>query len=140
MFSDIFTGQPFIITDKSLFTDNKDRAGLPTGIPFIGKDLMDVQNEIMMKFRQTVGFDTAGVDKAERTNTLEIQSNDQYTETVLQIMLRQRKIAVESINAFFGTDISVDVLTPPQPTQTQGGEPGGTGDGGTGQAAGQNEL
>jgi hypothetical protein len=132
MFADIFSGQPFIITDKSLFTDNKDRAGLPTGIPFIGKDLIDVQNEIMMKFRETVGFDTAGVDKAERVNTLEVQSNDQHTKSVLRIMLQQREIACESINAFFGTNISVELYAEEDMQQTQGGDPNGTGDGGTG--------
>jgi hypothetical protein len=137
MFSDIFSGQPFIITDKSLFTDNKDRAGLPTDIQFIGKDLLDVHNEIMMKFRQTVGFDTAGVDKAERTNTLEIQSNDQHTKTVLQIMLQQRQIAVESINAFFGTEIEVDIFAK---EEIQGGGDNGTGDSGAGATTGQDEF
>lgn len=139
MFASIFNGEPFIITDKSLYVDNKDRTGLPTDITFIGKDLLDVQNEIMMKFRQTVGIDTAGVDKAERVNTLEVQSNNQYTETVVQIMLRQRKIAVESINAFFGTNISVDVRKP-EDQQTAGGGNDGGSNGGTGEAAGQNEL
>jgi hypothetical protein len=131
MFGDIFSGKPFIITDKSLFNDNKERAGLPTDIPYIADKLMDGHNEIMMKFRQTVGFDTAGVDKAERTNTLEIASNDQHTKTVLQIMLQQRKIAVESINAFFGTSIEVDLYEIEQP-QPQGGMDNGAGNGGTG--------
>lgn len=110
MFNQIFTGKPFTIVDKYLFADNKDRSGVPTGIPFIGKELMDTRNEIMMKFRETVGITTAGVDKAERTNTLEITSNAQHTKTVLQIMLEQRQIAAENINAFFGTNISVDVI------------------------------
>jgi hypothetical protein len=56
MFASLYTGEPFIITDKSLFQDNKDRAGIPTQIKFIGKELMDMQNEIMMKFREMVGF------------------------------------------------------------------------------------
>ena len=110
MFSDIFTGKPFIISDKDLFKDNTDRAGVPSGIDFIAKDLMDVKREIMMEFKQTVGFNTAGVDKAERVNTMEIESNDQHTATVVQVMLEQREIAVESINAFFGTSISVSLV------------------------------
>ena len=114
MFSSIFKGEPFIIVDKDLFIDNKDKTGEPTNIPFIVKDLFDVKNEIMMDFHQTVGIDTAGVEKAERTNTLEIQSNTQYTKTVLQIMLEQREKAVEAINKFFGLNISVSVLAPPE--------------------------
>lgn len=107
MFVSAQEGKPFIVADKMLFTDNKDRSGVPTSIPYIGKELMDTLNEIMMKFRETVGFNTAGVDKAERVNTLEIKSNDEHTYSVLSIMLKQRKIAVESINRFFGLDISV---------------------------------
>jgi hypothetical protein len=138
MFSDIFTGKPFIITDKSLFNDNKDRTGLPTDIKFIGKELMDVQNEIMMKFREMVGFNTAGVDKAERVNTLEIKSNDQHTQSVLQIMLQQREMACEAINAFFGTSISVELFGADQVEMTgEGEEDNGTGDGGAGATPGQ---
>ena len=141
MFAEIFTGVPFIISDKSLFTDNKDRAGLPTDIPFIGKELMDTQNEIMMKFKQTVGFDTAGVDKAERTNTLEIQSNDQHTKTVVMIMLQQRQIACAAINEFFGANVSVDLYQPPQaaaqPTE-EGGNEDGTSNSGTENTSGTN--
>lgn len=109
MFSEIFTGKPFIITDKSLFNENKDRTGLPTDIKFIAKELMDTYNEIMMKFRETVGFDTAGVDKAERVNTLEVKANNQHTSSVIEIMLQQRQIACEAINAFFGVNITVEL-------------------------------
>jgi hypothetical protein len=141
MFAKIFTGEPFIIADKSLFTDNADRTGIPTGIKFIGKELMDTQNEIMMKFRETVGFNTAGVDKAERVNTLEIKSNDQHTQSVLQIMLRQRQMAAESINAFFGTSITVGILSDEMAAVDRGeGEDDGADDSGTGNVTGQDEL
>lgn len=110
MFASIFNGEPFIITDKGLFVDNADRTGVPTNIKFIGKELMDVQNEIMMKFKQTVGFNTSGVDKAERVNLLEVQSNDQHTKSVLRIMLEQRQIACEAINAFFDANVSVRLV------------------------------
>lgn len=110
MFSDIFDGLPFIIVDKQLLAKNQDRLGVPSGIDYKGKELMDTRNELMMKFRETVGIDTAGVDKAERLITSEVESNMQHTKTVLQIMLEQRQIACENINAFFGTNISVDVV------------------------------
>jgi hypothetical protein len=118
MFSKIFNGEPFIIADKDLFADNKDRTGVPTSINYIGKELLDTLNEIMMKFREAVGFNTAGVDKAERVNTLEIKSNDQHTQSVLQIMLRQRQMAAEAINKFFGQSITVDVVAPPEQEYT----------------------
>lgn len=129
MFADIFSGKPAILADKQMFMYNtaEQRSGVPTGIPYIGKELMDTRNEIMMKFRETVGITTAGVDKAERTNTLEINSNVQHTKTVLQIMLEQREIACENINAFFGTNISVNVIEPEEKEEfeeEEGGEDG----------------
>lgn len=137
MFNDIFIGKPFVIVDKYLLADNKDRAGVP-GVPYIGKELLDTFNEIMMKFRQSVGIETAGVDKAERVGKFEVDSNRQHTQTVLQIMLEQRQIACENINAFFGLDISVSVVGTSQEEieyqedqeYMEEGEDNGTGDNG----------
>ena len=140
MFGSIFEGKPFIITDKEMFEDNKDRTGVPTGVKFIGKELMDTLNELKMGFKQTVGFDTAGVEKAERVLQGEIDSNKQHTKSVVQIMLAQRQKACEAINAFFGTSISVELvgqkeLEAAQEDQEEmieeGGEENGTGDSGT---------
>lgn len=107
LFSEIFSGVPFVVTDKMLFAQNADRTGLPTDINFIGKELLDILNEIMMKFRERVGFDTAGVDKAERLVTAEVKSNNQHTRTCLEIMLRQREIAAANISAFYGLNVTV---------------------------------
>lgn len=138
MFKEIFTGKPFIIADNEMFKDNQDRTGVPSGIQYIGDVLLDTHNEIMMRFRQTIGIDTAGVDKAERTNTLEIMSNTQHTKTVLEIMKEQRDIACENINAFFDTNISVTIVGEDEVEQAQedqeeleGGVDNGTGNSGT---------
>ena len=130
MFEGLFSGEPFIITDNELFVDNKDKAGEPTGIPFIAKDIFDVKNEIKQEFRQTVGIDTAGVEKAERVNTLEIESNEQHTQTVLQVMKEQREMAVEAINVFFGLNVTVTVRGEPTGTDREEVEEFGTGDSG----------
>lgn len=134
LFADIFKGKPFTIVDKELFVDNKDRTGVPTGINFIAKDLMDVQNEIMMRFKQSVGFDTSGVEKAERVLQAEIDSNTQHTKSVVQIMLEQREKACEAINAFFGTNITVTLVGQQELEEEQQelkeGDDNGTGDSG----------
>lgn len=134
MFEQIFMGKSHIIVDKNLFVDNRDRTGVPTNIKYLGKEIMDTQNEIMMKFREMVGIETSGVDKAERVNTLEVRSNYQHTQTVLDIMRRQREIACDNINAFFGTNISVHVVGEELTVglvNRLGGEHSGNGDGGT---------
>lgn len=135
LFDDIFTGKPFSITDKRLFMNAQagQDVAVKLEVPYIGKELMDTRNEIMMHFRETVGITTAGVDKAERVNTLEVESNVQHTKTVLQIMLEQREIAAENINAFFDQNIKVTVLGEDEiEDQPEGGEfDNGNSDGGT---------
>lgn len=128
LFSDIMKGSPAVMVDKELFMYNKGgemQPGTTIDIPLKAKDLLDVRNELMMKFRETVGIDTAGVDKAERVGSFEVEANEQHTKTVLEIMLQQRQIACENINAFYGLNISVDVVETPS---YKGGEEDGTGD------------
>lgn len=128
LFADIFSGKPFTIVDKNLVMFNQNgEVGIKLDVPFIADKLLDIRNELMMKFRETVGIDTAGVDKAERVLTGEIEANEQHTMTVLQIMLEQRQIACENINAFFGLNVSVGIHKP----KKKEGEDYGTGDGGT---------
>ena len=127
LFNDIFSGKPFSIVDEQLFMFNDNGVGIKLDVPFLADKLMDTRNELMMKFRETVGIDTAGVEKAERVLTGEIEANEQHTKTVLQIMLEQRQIACENINAFFGLNVSVGIHTPDK----KEGEETGTSDGGT---------
>lgn len=128
MFTDVYEGKPFVIVDKTLMAENKDRAGIPTQINFIGKDLLDILNEIKMKFKEAVGFETTGIDKAERVNTLEVKSNEQHSNTVLDIMLSQRNIFCEAVNSFYGLNISVDIIRPEQLEYEEEGEEDGTSD------------
>src|SRR5699024_8930843 len=131
MFTSVFKVEPLIISDKELFADNENLAAVPTNIQYNGKELMDMKNEIKMDISQTVEFNTAGVNQAERTNTLEIMSNEQHTRSVVEIMLEQRKLACEDINAFFGTNMSVTLLHDPiEENEEEGGEELGTSDGG----------
>lgn len=129
LFDDIETGKPFIIVDKSIMY-KEGELGIKVDVPYIGKELMDTRNEIMMKFKETVGIMTAGVEKAERTNTLEITSNSQHTKTVLQIMLEQRKIAAENINAFYGLNVSCSVIGQELTNEEEGEEYNGVSDSG----------
>ena len=71
---------------------------------------MEIRVNVLGKVALKATGSNSGVEKAERVNTLEVRSNEQYTMTVLQIMKEQREMAVEAINAFFGLDIKVSVL------------------------------
>ena len=128
LYSALQNGEPFIMVDKHLFHANENRDGLPTDIPYIADKIMDTKNEVKMEFRQTIGIDSAGVDKAERVLDGEIKSNLQHTKTVLQIMLEQRKIAAENISAFFGRHVTVDVVGIEHVEQQGGDNNNGTSD------------
>lgn len=132
IFYDISSGEPFIPVDTKLFMRNEDGIGIRMEVPYIADKLMDTRNEVMMKFHETVGITTVGVDKAERTTVAETTSNVQHTKTVLQIMLEQREIACENINAFYGLNVSVNVVGAELLEEHQEeGEEFGTGDSGT---------
>lgn len=131
LFTDMFSGKPFIITNPELFADNKDKAGEPTNINFIGKELYDIKNEIKMDFHQTVGIDTPGVEKAERVNTMEVQAGKQSTQTVVQVMKEQREKAIDAINAFYGLNVSLTVQGEEEEIEVNGGELIGTDNTGT---------
>lgn len=107
MFSDIWTGKPWIVVDKALFAKEQGIQADPLKVPFLLAELYDVKNEIYNEFKQTIGINAPGADKKERLLLDEVTSNEQITETCLEIMLSQRKIACEEINSVFGLDISV---------------------------------
>ncbi len=109
MFSDIMTGKPWIIVDKALLAKDGNVQAEPVEVPFLLDKLYDVKNEIYNEFRMTIGIDTTGVDKKERLIVDEVLSNEQITETCLEIMLSQRKIACEEIKQVFGLDVDVKV-------------------------------
>ncbi len=89
LFSDIMSGKPWVLVDKMLMNDNKIQAE-PITVPFLLDQLY-------------------GADKKERLLVDEVNSNRQITETCLEIMLSQRKIACEEIKKVFGLDVNVKV-------------------------------
>ncbi len=109
MFSDIFTGKPWIVLDKVLTLKEAMQAD-PITVDFLLDKLYDVKNEVYNEFKQTIGIDASAVEKRERVLVDEVTSNEQITETCLEIMLKQRKIACEEIKKVFGLNITVDYI------------------------------
>ena len=103
------TGKPWIVIDKVLTLKEAMQAE-PITVDFLLDKLYDVKNEIYNEFKQTIGINASAVEKRERVLVDEITSNDQITETCLEIMLKQRKIACEEIEKVFGLNISVDYI------------------------------
>jgi hypothetical protein len=109
LFESIYKGVPWVIVDHLLLAGEKPaQAGL-TNIEYRLDKLMDSLHEVYNEFKQAVGINTSGAEKAERLLVDEVQSNNQSTETCLQIMLSQREKACLEIQHQFGLTVTVKV-------------------------------
>ena len=71
-------------------------------------DLYGYQQYILAELNNTIGLATNNNMKRERLTTNEIEVNKNASYPLIDNMLRNRKQAVEKINAIFDTDISVE--------------------------------
>ena len=70
-------------------------------------ELADARRSIMADFFTETGVKTLAVDKRERVNLLEMNSNADQIKIACDIMLAPRKLFAEQVNAMFDTNISV---------------------------------
>lgn len=70
-------------------------------------ELADARRSIMADFFTETGVKTLAVDKRERVNLLEMNSNADQIKIACDIMLAPRKLFADQVNAMFGTNISV---------------------------------
>lgn len=116
MFQSIMSGKPWVVVDKALAVKEGVQSDVIT-VPFLLDKLFDSMNEVYDSFKQTIGIKAVGVDKKERLLVDEVNASEQATETCLEIMLSQRKIACEEIKKVYGIDASVKV----RGKETEGG-------------------
>ena len=70
-------------------------------------ELADARRNILSDFFAETGVRTIAVDKRERTNLLEMESNDDQIHIANEIMLAPRRLWAEQMNKMFNTNISV---------------------------------
>ena len=110
LFGKIYSGEPWIIHDKSLLGKTEGLQAQPIEVEFLLDKLFDAKKEVYNEFLQTIGIKASPVDKKERLLVDEVNSNDQIIETCVEIMYKQRKIACEEINDVFGLNVTVDYI------------------------------
>jgi len=96
---------PAIYADKALNLDALNV--LQTNVKFMGNDLMDYKKSVENELLTFLGFDNLAVDKKERVNLSEANSNNQMTQSFAELQLESRKLACERINEMFGLNVSV---------------------------------
>lgn len=100
--------QPFIFADKKAF-DPESLTVLKTDAPYIGDKLQIYKHEIWNECLTFLGIDNANTDKKERLITDEVESNQEFINTNLEIMFLTRKQAVKKINEIFGLNVDVKI-------------------------------
>lgn len=96
---------PAIYADKGLNLDALNV--LKTDAKFLGNDLMDYKKSVENELLTFLGFDNLAVDKKERVNLSEANSNNQITQSFAELQLNSRTLACERINEMFGLNLSV---------------------------------
>lgn len=96
---------PAIYADKGLNLDALNV--LKTDAKFLGNELMDYKKSVENELLTFLGYDNLSVDKKERVNLVEANSNNQMTKSFAELQLESRKLACEQINKMFGLTLSV---------------------------------
>ena len=105
IFQMIDGNSPVIYADKSMNLEAL--TVLKTEAKFLCNDLMDYKKSVENELLTFLGLDNLAVDKKERVNLAEANSNNQITESFADLQLKAREKACEEIREKFGIEISV---------------------------------
>jgi len=104
-------GEPTIFINKTAGKDGSLSAQvLNTGVEYINDRLDDEYNTVVARILTYLGIDNFVEDKAERVQSAEVESNQEYIISNFRVGLEQRKKACEKINKMFGLNLSVDYV------------------------------
>lgn len=105
-------GEPAVVVDKSLFTDEGEQTWSPflqnIGQNYIVSDILSDMRKIEAMFDTDIGIPNANTDKRERLVTDEINANNIETATKCELWLESLKASAEKTNRMFGTSITVE--------------------------------
>lgn len=80
---------------------------LRTDVKFMGNDLMDYKKSVENELLTFLGYDNLAVDKKERVNLSEANSNNQITQAFADLGLKARETACDLINEKYNLSVSV---------------------------------
>lgn len=107
IFSKVDGNVPAIYADKGLNLDAIQV--LNTKNDFLGNELMDYKKSVENELLTLLGFNNLAVDKKERVNVSEANSNNELTGTFADLMLYSRKQAIDRINKKYGLSLTVKI-------------------------------
>ena len=105
IFQQVDGNVPAIYADKGLNLNALEV--LKTDSKFLCNDLMDYKKSVENELLTLLGLDNLAVDKKERVNLSEANSNNEITQSFSTLMLDARKQACDRINEKYDLNISV---------------------------------
>ena len=105
IFQQIDGNTPAIYADKGLNLDALNV--LKTDAKFLCNDIMDYKKSVENELLTLLGLDNLAVDKKERVNLSEANSNNEITQSFSNLMLESRQLACDRINEKYDLNISV---------------------------------
>ena len=109
-FKQIMSDEPAIYRDKGMNNEDFSPEVLNTDVAYLNDKLDDEINNYKANILTILGLDNYVEDKAERVQSAEVESNDEFVISAFRVSLESRKKACEEINKRFGTTITVDYV------------------------------
>ena len=112
LYDQIASGNPAAFADKSLMSDD----GTPArqsfeqnvGQNFIAPEILQAMRTIEHMFDTDIGIPNANIDKRERLNSQEVDSNNVETASKCSLWLDSLQQSCKRVNKMFGLHTSVD--------------------------------
>lgn len=105
IFQQVDGNTPAIFADKGLNLDAI--KAYKTDAKFLCNDLMDYKKAVENELMTFLGFNNSPIDKKERVNVEEANSNNEIIDMFAALQLKARQEACENIKNKFGVDITV---------------------------------
>ena len=106
--NDVDNGKEVVILDKDLGEQGFDGFKmLQTGVIYLVDKLEDERKSVESELLSFLGLDNANTEKRERLLVDEVNANNEYIETNLDMEYKTRLLACKMINEKFGTNIKV---------------------------------
>lgn len=102
---DIYAGKPASIVFRSGFKKDLNIVPIKARDNIVTSELADARRNVLSDFLRRVGVNTIAVDKRERTNTMEMESNRQELNVNSNIYMASREIFCQECNEAFGLNI-----------------------------------
>lgn len=103
----MYEGESYALAYEISELDGKSIFPVKARDNIVVSELADARRNILADFFSEIGVQTLAVDKRERTNLMEMDSNSQQQKISCDVMLKPRERWCEEMNRIFGTNISV---------------------------------